>query len=715
MESSSEFNSSEINACDTPLTSEKTSVSVELGSDSLQPEKNNFSDSSYCSITPVPSNNIDSKNAGLSNAEICISLPNPAYEGQSQSSEHMPKQLSSDHSLEASKDPCLAKAEELAATTEILNAKEFSNISGAEGIEASTGEKVREALDSKFTADDGAEVSKADFGEQSSVDVSVAQCEHSQTSIKLNGNSHQSESDLCMDAEDEIEVLEEPEKISQCNIIVSTLHPEYSVEISSQCNGISYRCESDSWTEDESSSSDDSSSDSSDSFLDKMHENQMPARIPNIKTKGELDLDDLPPIEDLQISVSEKEMQKIGVVHAVVDKLVVIKAVKDMQPLDLDSVLFVSAGKPLGRIFDVFGQVVDPFYCVRFNTSEDIKDKGIAIDDDVFFAPEKTDITSYVFVEQLKNQKGSDASWKDNNEPPPEHIDYSDDEQENAAKKKRRAKGRDRGSDEVFVLPRKIPALGSDNPVFIPPPYPSAGIRHNVFSRHSNTMPFNSNVQPNSPCVSISRPSPHMFLSSPNFSSMPPNYHSVPSPCFSPRFSPSFSPVPTAQNSFQVHSPLPSPTPFHLQQRFVSYQSQNALRPPLQPNYQPPQFGQFSGLGSPSPALQSPIPYNSHVLRPVSHLPGMSPNTNYFAPNICSPPPSLSGPMPINSQWFQNQSVRIPHSHNVPPNTPLSIQIPQQLASPPPSLLAISFPSGQPLNNAAQQRFRAPHLPPNFQ
>ncbi|XP_035221399.1 H/ACA ribonucleoprotein complex non-core subunit NAF1-like isoform X2 [Stegodyphus dumicola] len=560
-----------------------------------------------------------------------------------------------------------------------------------------------------------------------------------------------------MDAEDEIKVLEEPEKMLQYNITVSTLNSGYNVEISSQCNvnGISYRCESDSWTEDESSSSDDSSSDSSDSFFDRLHENQMPTKIPNIKTKGELDLDDLPPIEDLQISVSEKEMKKIGVVHAVVDKLVVIKAIKDMQPLDLDSVLFVSAGKPLGRVFDVFGQVVDPFYCVRFNTSEDIKDKGISIDDDVFFAPEKTDITSYVFVEQLKNQKGSDASWKDNNEPPPEHIDYSDDEQENAAKKKRRAKGRDRGSDEIFVLPRKIPAMGRDSPVFIPPPYQSAGIRNNVFSRHSNTMPFHSNMQPNSSFVSVSRPPSQSFLSSPNFTSMPPNYHSIPSPCFSPRFSPSlgsrfspslssrfspslsprfspslsprfspslsprfshsFSPAPTAQNSFQVHSPLPSPTPFHLQQHIVSYQSQNALHPPLQPNYQPPRFGQFSGLASPSPALQSPISYNSHVLRPASHLPGMSPCTNYFAPDISSPPPPLSGPMPLNSQWFQNQSVRIPNSHNVPPNTPLSIQIPPQLASPPPPLLAISFPSGQPVNNIAQQRFRAPHLPPNFQ
>lgn len=36
--------------------------------------------------------------------------------------------------------------------------------------------------------------------------------------------------------------------------------------------------------------------------------------------------------------------------------------------------------------------------------------------------------------------KGSDASWKNNNEPPPEFLDFSDDEAEKRAKKKRKKK-----------------------------------------------------------------------------------------------------------------------------------------------------------------------------------------------------------------------------------------------------------------------------------
>jgi H/ACA ribonucleoprotein complex non-core subunit NAF1 len=31
--------------------------------------------------------------------------------------------------------------------------------------------------------------------------------------------------------------------------------------------------------------------------------------------------------------------------------------------------------------------------------------------------------------------KGSDASWEDNNEPPPKCLDYSDDEEERKARK----------------------------------------------------------------------------------------------------------------------------------------------------------------------------------------------------------------------------------------------------------------------------------------
>lgn len=40
-----------------------------------------------------------------------------------------------------------------------------------------------------------------------------------------------------------------------------------------------------------------------------------------VKTKGELDISDLPPIEDLKISVDEAKCQPVGCIKSVVDTL----------------------------------------------------------------------------------------------------------------------------------------------------------------------------------------------------------------------------------------------------------------------------------------------------------------------------------------------------------------------------------------------------------
>lgn len=111
-----------------------------------------------------------------------------------------------------------------------------------------------------------------------------------------------------------------------------------------------------------------------------------------------------------------------------------VEAYPHSAPLDIDSILFVDRGKKaLGQIFDVIGQVAVPIYCIRFNSNEDINSKGISIGDKVFCAP-RTEYTSYVVLSSIM-QKGSDASWKNDVEPPSSMVDYSDDEQERKAKR----------------------------------------------------------------------------------------------------------------------------------------------------------------------------------------------------------------------------------------------------------------------------------------
>jgi H/ACA ribonucleoprotein complex non-core subunit NAF1 len=144
--------------------------------------------------------------------------------------------------------------------------------------------------------------------------------------------------------------------------------------------------------------------------------------------------DDLPPIEDLQIQVDEKECLELGTISSIVDQLVLVEAYPHSAPLNIDSVLFVDHGKKaLGKIFDVIGPVAVPIYCIRFNSHDDIETKGISVGDKVFCAP-RTEYTSYVILSSIMG-KGSDASWKNDVEPPEALIDYSDDEQERKSRK----------------------------------------------------------------------------------------------------------------------------------------------------------------------------------------------------------------------------------------------------------------------------------------
>eukprot|EP00096_Caligus_rogercresseyi_P012845 TRINITY_DN5510_c0_g1_i1.p1 TRINITY_DN5510_c0_g1~~TRINITY_DN5510_c0_g1_i1.p1 ORF type:complete len:318 (+),score=78.29 TRINITY_DN5510_c0_g1_i1:49-1002(+) len=154
------------------------------------------------------------------------------------------------------------------------------------------------------------------------------------------------------------------------------------------------------------------------------------------KVKGELSVSELPPIEDLFISVPQEQAELIGRIFSIVDSLVVVKSLKGLPAIDLDSVLFLDYGKKaLGTVFDVMGPVSDPFYVVRFNSSSHVKNKSLCVGREVFYAPRQDNLTSYVFFAQLRAMKGSDASWLDDIEPPIEFIDYSDDEEERQAKK----------------------------------------------------------------------------------------------------------------------------------------------------------------------------------------------------------------------------------------------------------------------------------------
>ncbi|XP_044272312.1 H/ACA ribonucleoprotein complex non-core subunit NAF1 [Tribolium madens] len=151
------------------------------------------------------------------------------------------------------------------------------------------------------------------------------------------------------------------------------------------------------------------------------------------KVNDELGIEHLPPVPDLstlQINVENESFVHMGNVFGIVDKLVTIAALPNTPAYDLDTLLFLDNGKrPLGFVFDVLGQVTSPIYAIRFNSVEDIKNLQIEIGTKVYSAPTSKH-TQYVFLQQLLKMRGSDASWMDDTEVPPEFADYSDDENE---------------------------------------------------------------------------------------------------------------------------------------------------------------------------------------------------------------------------------------------------------------------------------------------
>ncbi|KAF8764870.1 H/ACA ribonucleoprotein complex non-core subunit like protein [Argiope bruennichi] len=426
-----------------------------------------------------------------------------------------------------------------------------------------------------------------------------------------------------------------------------------------------------------SSDSSDYESDSSsswDEFYDNLHKNVAPSQLPALKTKGELLIEDLPPVEDLDINVNATELQKIGkVLHSIISKerneyLVVVASDGNSNPVDVDSVLFLSSDKPLGKIHDVFASVSKPNYTVRFNKAEDIYDKGVTAGQDVYYLPENDELTHYVLVDVLKQQKGSDASWKDNNEPPDDQIDYSDDEQEKLAKQKRRAKNRrnDRNwNDEEGedVAPNKME-------------------RRNVTYNQRRTYRIRRN-QCQSPASNVSSSSSsHSYSSSQTFGSTLPS-----SNIFSQQRN-VISPQPfglISSNNNRPAFPLSSspqssmPTP----QTFGPFSSRNI------PSSQP--LGLFPHNNGPSAQTFGPLP-QSRMPPPIGTFPQSSvPSYQPFAflptSNVLASP-NFAPPHSTGVQQNPSSLMAAPQN-NVPLQQQLLLQSQQPIASflshPPPN------------------------------
>ncbi|XP_034943751.1 H/ACA ribonucleoprotein complex non-core subunit NAF1 [Chelonus insularis] len=220
----------------------------------------------------------------------------------------------------------------------------------------------------------------------------------------------------------------EDEEESEINIT----HEQITIDDSKQNNYRNNTLNDDTDSEDSENSSDSSSSSSSssdsssDSDTDDDENRRISSKPRYSKNSANSEFDNLPPIEDLQISVPEVLCDPIGEVGWMVEQMVVVKPKPNKPTLNFDTILFIDKGKrPLGRVFDVFGPVTEPHYCVRFNSGEHIQESNIKIGMTVYYCP-NTPYTTLVFMTDLLKMKASDDVGED------ELPEFSDDEEEKA-------------------------------------------------------------------------------------------------------------------------------------------------------------------------------------------------------------------------------------------------------------------------------------------
>ncbi|XP_029909041.1 H/ACA ribonucleoprotein complex non-core subunit NAF1-like [Myripristis murdjan] len=298
-----------------------------------------------------------------------------------------------------------------------------------------------------------------------------------------------------------------------------------------------------------------------------------------VKTRDEILLEELPEVEEVCVALPEDaQLQPVGTVSSILQQLVIIQSLKDTPPLTDDSIIFSSSRLALGKVFEVFGPVACPLYVLRFNSAEQISNKGLAVGQTVFYTPHIKEYTGYVLTQQLIQLKGSDASWKNDQEPPPEALDYSDDEQEQEAKKKKKQNAKKKRDSNITDTPAEITHSAlQQRPHDIrgfPPRHTGAPFRHqdprhkhtpfqhrqapprhtHTPPRHTHTTPRHTHIPPMyppPPCPYPPPPPPHAFA--------PPNFPHYPPPPLPPPPSfchPSFSSPPWPPHS------IPAPLPF---------------------------------------------------------------------------------------------------------------------------------------------------------
>lgn len=233
--------------------------------------------------------------------------------------------------------------------------------------------------------------------------------------------------------------------------------------------------------------------------LDDDNEGDSGDRSAPLRTKNEI-TDDAPPQLPEAFEITENTpIEYVGELIQVVERTAIIKAAVsgEFRILeDSSSVLCFEDKTILGVLYETFGQVQSPLYSVKLQSIEEaqtvIPRKGQKV---YYVVP----ASSFVFTEQVRTIKGSDASNLHDEEIPEEEQEFSDDEKEmasKAVKKNRKKKTNNNKKRKPFTNPEPLRAP-QPRPDYDNPNYNSNSLRTNTQNNNSTPHPYPIPALPN--------------------------------------------------------------------------------------------------------------------------------------------------------------------------------------------------------------------------
>ncbi|KAI7883583.1 NAF1-domain-containing protein [Lichtheimia hyalospora FSU 10163] len=187
---------------------------------------------------------------------------------------------------------------------------------------------------------------------------------------------------------------------------------------------------------DSSSDDDDSSDDNDDQQQQQQRQRQHAAACSDEEDNGNAPLKTRNEISNFVVEKPEfninenTTIERVGAIIEIIDKAIIVQSDPSMDmALDMGTLFAYEDRQVMGEVFETFGPVSKPFYSILYNSSDEIDKERAVIGAPVYYVP-SYGRTQVVPTDELKRQKGTDASNIFDEEVSESDQEFSDDEEE---------------------------------------------------------------------------------------------------------------------------------------------------------------------------------------------------------------------------------------------------------------------------------------------